>query len=99
MAVAAAQDDGASVDLGGASGVQPATIAIAKIGVESEIEVVGLTDDGLEQPSDPNGVGWYGESSGLGVSGNVVLTGAFRGAGAAADAATRLGELQAGDLI
>lgn len=92
-------DDGASVSLEAASGVQPAAIRIAKIDVESEIETVGIVEGFLQQPTSPNGVGWYGETSGLGVSGNVVLTGAFRGASAGVDDATRLGELQAGDLI
>jgi hypothetical protein len=91
-------DDGASVSLEAASGVQPAASSIPKIGVASEIEIIGIVEGFLQQPADPNGVGWYAETSGLGVAGNVVLAGAFRDPNAGVGDPSRLGELQAGDL-
>lgn len=55
-------------------GVPPVKLTIPALGVEATVEAVGQESDGaMATPTDPDDVGWYAGSPGMGVPGNVVF--------------------------
>lgn len=69
-----ATDEAPAVVADGPWGIQPATLAIPKLGVEADVAPVNYDKDGLmDVPPDPDMVAWFEYGPGMGVPGNAVF--------------------------